>query len=229
MLPTRAVLFDLDGVLLNSESNLSWFNNSVKKTLNHFNIDCTGKHVELLYAINASKIKEISMQIGVDPLQFWPIRNHYYTIEKLKAMRNSIISPFPDIDHLYHLKDWYELGIVSNSPQRVVDFFIKQNKYNDLFLFAIGRGNSLWDIERMKPHPYLFSRVKEKTLANSFLYIGDTEVDRQFAENTGMEFLLVNRHEKQDKGFSSLYDLVTYLLLNKQNLCKNDEKNLKYK
>jgi FMN phosphatase YigB (HAD superfamily) len=47
----------------------------------------------------------------------------------------------------------------------------------------------------------------------SFLYIGDTEIDRQFAQNTGMQFLLIDRHEKQDDGFSSLYELVSFLLL----------------
>ncbi|MFH1013592.1 MAG: HAD-IA family hydrolase, partial [Thermoplasmatota archaeon] len=204
---------DLDGVLLNSDSDLSWAYTAIKKTLDHFDIICSKEHVELLYAMNTSKLIEASEQIGVDPTQLWPVRNRYYTTEKIKAMRENIIKPFPDIDQLYHLKEKYELCIVSNSPQHVVDFFIEQNKYTNLFSFGIGRGDTLQDIEQMKPHPYFFSKIKERTMLRSFLYIGDTEIDRQFAQNTGMQFLLIDRHEKQDDGFSSLYELVSFLLL----------------
>ena len=206
-----AAIFDLDGVLLDSESDLTWLQRVSEKTLAHFHLDMD-QFSELLYPKYVPNFREIIKRIGIDPTDLWPVRNRIYTDEKLKAMKKRIITPFPDVSTLYNLKQYYELGIVSNSPQSIVDYFIKEFKFEDLFDFGIGRGDGLDDIQRMKPHPFLFSKVKSHINTTYIYYIGDTDTDRLFAERTGMIYLSLERNMKISMNYSSLDQIVDYLL-----------------
>jgi len=209
---TISLVFDLDGVLLDSETDISWLTRAAERTLEHFGIQNNLHHVEALYSKNVKRFKEISDQIGIEPKKLWPIRNQYYTEEKLNAMKKMIIKPFPDVSTLYRLNDDYELSIISNSPQSVVDYFIYSFNYSDLFTFGIGRGDGIKDIKLMKPHPHLYTKFLEKTKAKMYLYIGDRESDRIFAEKTGMRFFLIDRTGTQDDGFFSLLDFVEHIV-----------------
>ena len=211
-----SLVFDLDGVLLDSESDNSWLTRAAEKTLQHFNLDTSQQYIEQMYSKNVFRFKEVSKQIGLDPSVLWPVRNRFYSEEKLKAMKHQIIKPFPDVTQLYKLNGQYELAIISNSPQCVVDFFIEGFGFSDLFSFGIGRGDGLRDIEQMKPHPHLFTRFLEKTSAKTFVYVGDRESDKVFAENTGMKFFRIDRMKKHNTSFYSLADLTEYLVSNKQ-------------
>ena len=206
----RAVVFDLDGVLLDSESDISWLQTAAEKTLAYFDVD-TKELARFLYSKHVPNFRKISEKIGIDAEVLWPVRNRLYTEEKLQAMKNRVIGPFPDVSRLYDIKDVFELGIVSNSPQVVVDFFIEEYGYTDLFSFGIGRGDGLDDVKRMKPHPHLFNKLSSASTVNSFLYVGDRKTDELFAERTGMEFVYLKRQQKKEKGFSSLVDLVVFL------------------
>jgi phosphoglycolate phosphatase len=211
MKPMSAAVFDLDGVLLDSESDLSWLQRASVRTLEYFDID-TEEFTELLYSKHVPNFLKISTRLGVDPHILWPVRNRIYTEEKVDAMKHRVITPFSDVSRLYDLKPSFEMGIVSNSPQSVVDFFIQEFEYGDLFQFGIGRGDGLKDIEKMKPHPFLFSLLRKQVRSDHIFYIGDAETDRLFAENTGMLYLSLKREEDVDSSFSSLNEIVSYLL-----------------
>jgi phosphoglycolate phosphatase len=209
-------VFDLDGVLLDSETDIAWLNRAAERTLAHFGIENLQQNLESLYAKNVKRFKEISDELGIEASALWPIRNKFYTEEKLLAMKQGSIKPFSDVKEIYKLQREYELSIISNSPQSVVDLFINDFGFSDLFSFGIGRGDSLTDIEHMKPHPFLFTRFSERTSATSYMYIGDRPSDRVFAENTGMSFALIDRFDNQNDGFFSLSDLVDHILSKKE-------------
>ena len=125
-------------------------------------------------------------------------------------MKNREISPFLDKDSLYKLKETYGLTIVSDSPQEIVDFFIKEFNYEDLFDFGIGRGSKFKDLKKLKPNAYPLERLRESVEYDKLIYVGDSKKDREFAENTGIEFIFLSRNK--DEGVNSLNKVVDYLL-----------------
>ena len=206
MLNTSLLLFDLDGVLLDSESDVSWLERSIKKTLTHFHIPLTDENMSHLHFENVEKFREISKNLGIDQEVLWQIRNKYYTDEKLYAMKQRIIQPFQDVPLLYQLKDNFIFGIISNSPQIIVDFFVLEFGFSDLFSINIGRGNTIWDIEHLKPDLFLFTKIKKQIDTIEFLYVGDRESDRVFAKRANMKYCHLNREVKESDSFSNFSD-----------------------
>jgi phosphoglycolate phosphatase-like HAD superfamily hydrolase len=210
MKDTKVVAFDLDDVLLDTNSNLDWLYRAFKKTLTNHGIDCSEENLQKLYSKNLHRFDRISEELGIRSDDLWETRNRNYMEEKMKAMKNREIIPFPDIDSLYSLKGTYGLAIISDSPQEIVEFFIKEFDYEDLFECGIGRGSKLEDLQKLKPSPYLLTRIRESIPYGKLIYIGDSEKDRKFAENTGMEFIFLLRRE--DREFNCLDKIVEYLL-----------------
>ena len=202
-----AVVFDMDGVLLDSERNQDWLNIAIIKTLDYFHLPLTIENINSLYPRNIRRLDKVSRQLDVPADKLWVTRNMFYNGEKIAAIKNRLITPFQDVDILYRLKEVYELDIISNSPQDVVDIFISEFNYDDLFTYAIGRSVRY---EELKPNPTLFQKLIRMTSKKEFYYVGDRPSDKIFAENTGMHFLFLNRMD--DDGFNSLQDIVDFLL-----------------
>jgi len=128
----------------------------------------------------------------------------------------------PDLDWLYRAfwKTLAEYGINSSQEnlqkihsknlQEIVDFFIKEFNYGNLFDFGIGRGSKLKNFKELKPSAYSLERLRDIVKYNKLIYVGDSEKDREFAESTGIEFIFPSR--KRDEGFNSLNKVVDYLL-----------------
>ena len=207
---TKGVAFDLDDVLLDTESNLDWLYRAFRKTLAEYGINSLQENLQKIHSKNLHRFDRVSKEFGIRSEELWETRNRNYIEEKMKAMKNREISPFPDVDSLYKLKETYGLTIVSDSPQEIVDFFIKEFNYEDLFDFGIGRGSKLEDLKKLKPTAYPLERLMEIVKYDKLIYVGDSEKDREFAENTSLKFIFLSR--KKDKGFNSLNKVVDYLL-----------------
>jgi len=121
----EGVAFDLDDVLLDTESNLDWLYRAFRKTLAEYGINSSQENLQKIHSKNLPRFNKISEELGIRSEELWETRNRNYIEEKMKAMKNREISPFPDVDSLYKLKETYSLTIVSDSPQEIVDFFIK--------------------------------------------------------------------------------------------------------
>ena len=205
-------VFDLDGVLLDSESDLTWLYESLKKTLEHHGIESSEENLTKIHSKNVHRFNKMCMELDIGAEELWETRSRNYLKEKIKAMKNGMIKPFSDVDCLYELKGKYGMSIVSNSPQEIVDLFIEEFNYTDLFDCGIGRGTELADLKQLKPNSYLLERLKEEIQEGKLIYIGDCENDRKFAENTGMKFIFLSRVENKKEGFDTLDKIVKYLL-----------------
>jgi len=210
-----SIVFDLDGVLLDSESNLSWLYRALERALHEMNVPITKKNVDLIHSNNVHRLPDLAFSLDIDVKRLWDIRNQCYIEEKITAMKNGTITPFNDVKELYKLQDFYELGILSNSPQIVVEQFLSFFHFDGLFSFGIGRGDSYADIKLMKPHHFMMSKLRKQTKNGKFIYIGDLETDRLFAARNQMDFMFLNRfinHNTHQKVYRSLSEVVLVLI-----------------
>lgn len=203
------IAFDLDGVLLDSESNLDWLDRAIHKALDEMGAPITRENVEKLYPGELRDFERAVDDFSIPPTKVWRVRDKHYVAEKLEMIANGKLRPYSDVQSLYSLKNDYSLGIISNSPQKVVDRFVEKYDLNDLFEVWVGRGSELSELKEIKPATHLFTKLKDVMGEGIFWYIGDREVDKKFAENAGMNFLYLRRN---GEGFDNLEELVNYFL-----------------
>ncbi len=205
----KKIIFDLDGVLLDSETNLDWLDRALEGALEEMDLPLTRRNIEKLYPVNLQDFVTAVEDFPYSPEKIWEIRDRHYIAEKLELIDNGELRPFPDVNSLEKLQEGYSLGVISNSPYEIVDRFIKTHELEQVFEAWVGRGTDLKSLRKIKPDTHLFERLKDKIGGGEFQYVGDREVDRRFAENTGMEFFHVTRN---GEGFESLEELVNQLL-----------------
>jgi len=191
---TKGVAFGLKDVLLDTEPNLYWMYRSFWKALAEYGINSSQENLQKIHSKNLHRFDRISKELGIQSEELWETRNRNYIEESIKTMKNREISPFSDIDSL----------------QEIVDFFIKEFNYEDLFDFGIGRGSKLKNLKELKPSAYSLERLRDIVKYNKLIYVGDSVKDREFAGSTGIEFIFPSR--KRDRGFNSLNKVVDYLL-----------------
>lgn len=188
------VAFDLDGVLLDSESDLGWLERALEAAVRELDVEPTAGLRSRLYPPTVDRVRELADEVGVTPERLWAVRNAHYVRVKVAAIESGELAPFDDVDVLESLAADHRLHILSNSPQAVVEAFVATNGYGSLFDVRLGRGEALEDLHRLKPHPHLYDRLRERvSLDGTTTYVGDTETDRRFAERTGMHYVHLPR------------------------------------
>lgn len=204
----KNVLFDLDGVLLDSESGLEWLNRALKDALEDLGVPTTEGNLKKLYPGGLDEFEESVHEFPGMPEEIWRVRDRHYVAEKVSMIEKGKLEPFSDVSYLEKLKPEYSLGIISNSPKEVVDLFVNNYDLSGLFEDWVGRGSRLEDLKRIKPDPYLFEEIKRNMGEGQYWYVGDRESDAEFAENAEINFLRLTRN---GNGFHDLKELVDYL------------------
>lgn len=182
----KCVFFDLDGTLLDTLEDLK---NAVNSALISFGFPTRSKdYVRLAIGNGTTKLMERCCPEGTDPetrdnalKAFKEYYFHHY---------NDFTKPFDGVtDLLLKLKKDYKLVVVSNKD----DIFTKnlvELYFPNIFDYIQG---SYVDKPR-KPDPYLINKVLDEMQTNvkECIYIGDTNVDYETANNSKMPVLLVN-------------------------------------
>ena len=159
-----AVLFDLDGTLLDTLADL---HDAVNHTLDQFGYPRrTLEEVRRFVGNGAARLIALAAPEGKDPAPVLACFQEYYRDHcRIKT------APYPGImDALAVLGEHYPLAIVSNKPDAAVKALCA-----DLFPGVYARGEDA-DCPR-KPHPAMVFQAMVAIGADACVYVGDSEVD----------------------------------------------------
>lgn len=203
------LVFDLDGVLLDSETDRSWLDRAIDAALDELDLGTNEAARAALYPPTKARITETAEQLGLPADHLWTVRNSHYVQVKCDAIESGELAPFEDVASLYELASHHDLHIISNSPSVVVDAFVETNGYDDLFEIRIGRGQGFEALEQLKPDPHMYHELVDR-LGGAIpdVYVGDTDTDRTFAGRTGLRFVHLTRDRH---GVESLSELPAWL------------------
>ena len=181
------IIFDLDGTLLNTLDDLV---DSVNYVMTYLGFPEKSRREVRNYVGNGMRrLMELSLPQNVDPHQIeqaFSIYRDYYT-EHCRVKTK----PYGGILELLGTlkKSGYKMAIVSNKNDAAVRA-LRDIYFSEYIETAIGEKENI----RKKPAPdTVLQALKElNSSKGETLYIGDSEVDKQTADNAGMQCVLVS-------------------------------------
>lgn len=180
----EAVIFDMDGVIIDSEPMHREVENDIFKSLgismaiNEHDSFC-GKTMKSMWSILKDKYK---LSNSVDELVNTKRENFFKYLKLQKELKP--IEGIPElIDSLY--KNKYKLAVASSSPMEIIDFIIKSYGLDKYFNVII-TGES---IAKSKPEPDIFLHAAEKLKVepHKCIVIEDSHNGATAAKRAGMK------------------------------------------
>ncbi len=177
----KAVIFDMDGTLLNSIEDLT---DSINYILGKHKLPAkTVNEVKHMVGSGASKLVERAIPLGKDNPKFQTIledyKEYYFDHCNIKT------GPYNNIPELLkELKNrGYKMAIVSNKPMNAT-LELKNQYFDDYIDVAVGVTDSL----KRKPAPDECIAAMEEMGVNKeeCIYVGDSDVDHLTAANSGL-------------------------------------------
>lgn len=182
----NAIIFDLDGTLLNTLEDLT---NSVNYVMGRYGLPAhTIEEVRSYVGNGAARLIERSVPQGTGNPRYEEMlsafREHYAAHCEDKA------APYEGIMELLHLlhQSGYRIAIVSNKPDKAVKQLCRRF-FADYVEEAVGESGE----RKRKPAPDMVYQALDclSVDASRAVYVGDSEVDLQTAGNVPMQCISV--------------------------------------
>ncbi|MDO5446058.1 MAG: HAD-IA family hydrolase [Eubacteriales bacterium] len=182
----KYVLFDMDGTVLNTLDDLR---DAVNHTLQKFGMpDVSSEEVAHYLGNGAGHLIECSAPEGTDPALIETILAEYLPYYKANCRVKT--APYPGItDLMMQMKsEGIKMAVVSNKPDAATKE-LSELFFGDLVEITIGETPLI----KRKPAPdTVFEAIRAMGAdISECVYIGDTEVDIQTAENAGTDCISV--------------------------------------
>lgn len=182
----KAIIFDLDGTLLDTLTDLK---NSLNEALrNHGLPERTTDEVRRFVGNGIAKLVERAIPSGTQHPSYDAILTDIRRIYAQRCRENT--APYTGITEMLNdlSRKGYALAVVSNKPDAQVKALCK-SFFGDCIQTAIGQQEGV----RMKPAPdSLFAAMQQLDAdTDNTVYVGDSEVDVQTAQNAGVPCISV--------------------------------------
>lgn len=184
----RAVLFDMDGVLIEAKD---WHYEALNQALKLFGYEINRfEHLTSYDGLPTSmKLKKLTLEKGL------PEQLHGFINEMKQQYTVSMIQNLcrPRFNHEYALSklksEGYRLAVGSNSIRMTIEMMMEYAKLTDYFEFML----SNQDVKNAKPNPeiYLTAMSKMKLMPKDCLIVEDNENGIKAAEASGAHVLVV--------------------------------------
>jgi HAD superfamily hydrolase (TIGR01549 family) len=211
-----AVVLDKDGVLV-GRTSFDTLREAAWDAFVSVGVDDPDlAHVDdVAVGVDPATLVDICDRYGVDPEDFWRVRDAVAADAQVEAARAGRKTPYDDVDALRYLDA--PLAVVSSNQQATVDAVLDHFDLAGRFEVAYGRDPSIASLSRKKPSPYYLERVLEDLGAETALFVGDNESDVLAADNAGIDSAFVRRPHRRSAELScqptyeidDLHDLVS--------------------
>lgn len=180
----KAILFDLDGTLLNTLTDLT---NSINYMLNHFNFRTLSEdEVRRLLGNGAKQLVELAIGQKVSKTDFETYYHFYDAYYQVHS--EDTTAPYEGIPQVLESlkKKGYRLAVISNKQDWAVKQLIDKI-FPSMFEVALG----VTDDGIKKPDPRMIDKVLTimNLKASEAYMIGDSEADVETGKNASMEVI----------------------------------------
>ncbi len=178
----EAIIFDIDGTLLDSEdANVASYQRIFQRA--GYLIPSRDAIISLLHLTKHDTIGALAsgMPIGkIDALREFA-RGVAYPVELLRVF------PYSQ-EAVVSLSEKYKLGLASNRLKKSIDTYFTVSGLEDYFSVVVGADDVIHP--KPSPEPLLKALNLLDVLPNNAVYVGDTSVDLQAARAAGMKVVL---------------------------------------
>lgn len=197
MTKKKAILFDLDGTLVNSAPTVLDIINQVRRQNNQKNLQLNPKIEQIISLGGRDMIVNLISKDNVDK----NLNTFRAMYEDYDLINERLFNGVKEL--LTALEKKYTLAILTNKPKKLVNKALIHHHILSFFECLVCRE----DVMKKKPDPEGFNLVL-KTLdliKEEVIYVGDSLVDYDLAKTLKVEFFLYNRiminHSSKDNQF----------------------------
>lgn len=177
----KAIIFDLDGTLLDTLDDIT---HSVNFTLDQLKLPNVDRLDVRRYLGHGAK--RLWQSVLKDQQSYLNQALDIY-IPYLEKNSKVQTKPYEGImDLLHQLKRTYQLGVVSNKHQKAVEEIIS-HYFNGIFDLTIGERPHI--AKKPDPAPLLYALDTLKLNKDEVIFIGDSEVDIQTGKNAQVQVI----------------------------------------
>lgn len=175
----RALIFDLDGTLIDSKLDLALAVNATLAELGRPRLD----HETIYSYVGSGAPALIARALGSDASEQDCALGLEFFIKYYSAHKLDNTTLYPGVRETLDALKGMPMAVLTNKPVRVSQSIIKEIGIGDFFRFIYG-GNSF---ERKKPDPMGVDTILREFGAapGQCMLVGDSEIDVQTARNAG--------------------------------------------
>ncbi|MGB0833525.1 MAG: HAD family hydrolase [Psychrobium sp.] len=186
--PFRAVLFDLDGTLLDTAPDLG---SAANRLLERDNLPLLSRDVIYQTASQGSlALVKAGYGLNLEEAQYQQLRTEF--LESYTAHINDETTYFDGVNALLDALDRHDIvwGIVTNKPTLYTQQLLEH--YPRLANCAVVVCGDTLDVAKPNPAPLLLAANNIDIAPENIVYVGDARTDIEAAHGTGMPAIAAN-------------------------------------
>ena len=184
----KLIIFDLDGTLVDSQTDILIANNLTLQKFGYKTISYHKVKSIIGQGIMGNIIKSLAMQkVKASNQEKQDMYDYFFSYYKKNVYVKS--KPYPGIKNLLNkLQKNYKLAVCSDKLEKLTKIVLQKSDLKKYFDFVAG-GDTF---KFKKPHPSVLNNVVKKFKINKkdALFVGDSEHDYHAAQNSKIDFCL---------------------------------------